>query len=1593
MKLFSLSERNNILIKRVAAILLIVFAAVTLWISFSGYFKGNLQIFMLSPETPYSDSDFTLICALKDAETNTPVNGALVTVSFRDSAGLIFGKAEAKSDSSGYALLSSYIPSYISGEAVCDISAYHRLGNVSFKKTFKIESSNRIVISTNSSSYSPGDDIDVICAVISKTPSMVERDISISLLDEHGRILYSNASKTLSFGCYMDKVPLASMLRQGTYKIVVSSGGVSASKSIGISSVQTPDLKIKTELNPSYFMSGKTTRISALLEDQYGMRMPNAEISSFITEKTGDSILAEKQISGVTDSAGKFVFEYSPSVYEKDFLLENSLELTLNIKAKRLDSSFAEASASYKISDEPFLVSFIPEGNSLTPGTPNRLFVFTCLPDGSPVSANLKVRLKNGEVSIKSDKAGLAELEIDPALEIGSVPIFEITAPNGAFRKIPFDFSAYTSVSSFSVRLLNSCMKAGSNAGLKIYSSSDAEPVLISLSKDGVIVKSDMTKVEIPETSFDFFIPEDIEGVCEIIIQRMDLEGVLEQKVFPVYIMGIDKPLLNAELAKDTFNTGEKADVSFYAKNAEKGSGMVFAALCDNSSSGIDVRDVNDFGRNFVNYFKKRPVFFRESMDIGSSEIQSICRIVLSESYSKIPGFYFEDIYKLKSDRSAEAKISYYKLLFSYFFKVCLVVSLLAFFGLLFYALKECFASLFFKKEPDPFDSDDIPGAFIFTFGLPFILFIVFLTALCLMSIKSMDVSEFFTSRYALAVDALAVCLLFVYLMFLAHFLHRRVNKPADRAFINILSFTIVYIFAVTIAGLLVIISSLNLWDIWNYRTLFSSNILISELSVMSFLLLPVLTLVLTYLKLSKPENEKVFRPVFLTGILLAACFIFFISYKGYARFLSSTPFISSLSDPKPQTASLMRTETGNNDFARYEPFSSGEWIDFFNVKLSPSGSAKTSFIAPSASGKFSLMAAAFTGKGVNFSEPVDFEVKRPYSIAFNASRTMYKGDRLKCFANIKNHSNSSEEISVLIKGEGMIKCDSSSPFKIKLMPYETISLPIWVSAEKEGKGRIIASLNCGFYRDSKYENITIPARYALDERSAGGRFSGSVSQRIRFSDEELKTMEGIELSVYPGILSHYISCFDSFADDDRHNCIYYVNMIKISSSILDYLSSSSSEYMKRFKYSLACNVQNVISYGDPDGSFALTHNSKADLWITSSAVEALIMSKKHIFVDPKIIDSSVKWIFNLQKKNGSWEDNVRITSKVLYSLSKSGYSGSPEFKKSLNWLKKNILASKDPYALAYAALTFYKIDEELTGKIAGLINKNALHTHDIVCWNALEGLYSALPGKPENVQATALCLRVLLKSGGYRDVVKRAVDYIMQTRHRTGIWYSSPATADVLETLSLVFDNNLPEGDINVGISVNDALFYATYNKKYNRIVNLNLDKRLLKADNIFKIQIPGEISGSYLFSIKNDEEKVLPSSDLKNLKIYSHTSESEVSLGQTIKYSVSVVNSGDTEIRNLVLEIPYIPGFSPELSFLEDSDIGGYLFDNAKVTIYINKLEPKRRLSKSLYFKSVQEGSLTVPPASVYLLMNSYDRVYAMPKKLKTESLKKGS
>ena len=224
-------------------------------------------------------------------------------------------------------------------------------------------------------------------------------------------------------------------------------------------------------------------------------------------------------------------------------------------------------------------------------------------------------------------------------------------------------------------------------------------------------------------------------------------------------------------------------------------------------------------------------------------------------------------------------------------------------------------------------------------------------------------------------------------------------------------------------------------------------------------------------------------------------------------------------------------------------------------------------------------------------------------------------------------------------------------------------------------------------------------------------------------------------------------------------------------------------------------------------------------------------MPSELIEVDDRVIKDARNWLIKQQRADGSWaayaygnqtEDQRRtalLTAFVARVLAMTAETGKvdgtstkttqppvkvvgPELKRALDYLEPRTGEIDEPYLLASYALASLEVGDIRAAKAIARLRALALEENGANYWSLETNTPFYGWGRAGRVETTALVVQALTRAShatppGQRDqLIDRGLLFLLREKDRYGVWYSTQATINVLDTLLALLARDVNASD-----------------------------------------------------------------------------------------------------------------------------------------------------------------------------------------------------
>jgi hypothetical protein len=353
-----------------------------------------------------------------------------------------------------------------------------------------------------------------------------------------------------------------------------------------------------------------------------------------------------------------------------------------------------------------------------------------------------------------------------------------------------------------------------------------------------------------------------------------------------------------------------------------------------------------------------------------------------------------------------------------------------------------------------------------------------------------------------------------------------------------------------------------------------------------------------------------------------------------------------------------------------------------------------------------------------------------------------------------------------------------------------------------------------------------------------------TASLDFRIPSDALPGTNTAALKIYPNLMTHVIDSVEAILRRPYGCAEQTISSVYPGLLILTLVAGNPenpppvAEKARRY---LQAGYDRLLNYQEKDGGFSYWGHGNPDVTLTAYALRFLTEAQPFIAVDESVIADARRWVESKQDKNGSWPvyswdrqiDGAKTVSTTAYIATvlsrvaagrRQGNENSPQAKPgsnalrgTLDYLSAKIEETDEPYAnAAYALAAFDAREPDRANPAVARLVSLAREEGDASYW-ALETNTPFFGwGLPGRIEASALAVRALARAaeiGAQREsspgrgagvtgvagdlsrgpapnierirgLINSGIIFLLRHKDAYGVWYSTQATIDVLDTL-----------------------------------------------------------------------------------------------------------------------------------------------------------------------------------------------------------------
>jgi hypothetical protein len=457
-----------------------------------------------------------------------------------------------------------------------------------------------------------------------------------------------------------------------------------------------------------------------------------------------------------------------------------------------------------------------------------------------------------------------------------------------------------------------------------------------------------------------------------------------------------------------------------------------------------------------------------------------------------------------------------------------------------------------------------------------------------------------------------------------------------------------------------------------------------------------------------------------------------------------------------------------------------------------------------------------------------EFRAFQPFFAEHDPPKVLTEGDEISLPVILRNYLDKAQTVNAEIKPESWFELLGPARKRAQVKAGDAGQVAFdfrAVASVKDGKQRVTAFGSDASDAIEKPVSVHPDGEELAQTASQVVNESGSLD--INVPTDAIKGSVHAELKIYPNLMAHALEGIEGILQRPYGCAEQTISSTYPNVMILRYLEPQSERLSapmrkiaeKARRYAQA-GYERLLGYRAESGGFSYWGRGEADLALTAYALRFMNDASDFISVDEGVIDGARDFIVRSQQPDGRWsprywsekEDvnraalNTAFIARVLAMEKGKEAKANKDFAaalgRALDYLAKRIEEIDEPYLIAsYSMASMEAGEKSRAEKAVAKLRTLAREEAGTSYWN----LESNTPfygwGLAGRIETTALAVSALKRDGATRsqgdmekngDLVNRGLLFLLRNKDRYGVWLSTQATINVLDTLI-----SLNEGEV----------------------------------------------------------------------------------------------------------------------------------------------------------------------------------------------------
>ncbi|PYS49477.1 MAG: hypothetical protein DMF68_09930, partial [Acidobacteria bacterium] len=402
------------------------------------------------------------------------------------------------------------------------------------------------------------------------------------------------------------------------------------------------------------------------------------------------------------------------------------------------------------------------------------------------------------------------------------------------------------------------------------------------------------------------------------------------------------------------------------------------------------------------------------------------------------------------------------------------------------------------------------------------------------------------------------------------------------------------------------------------------------------------------------------------------------------------------------------------------------------------------------------------------------------------------------------------------------------------------------VASIKDGKQRVTATATDA--SDQIERKVSVHPNGEEVAKTTSGILGETAKLETDIPRDVIAGTTRTELKIYPGLLAHVAESIEGIMERPYGCAEQTISAAYPSLLILrayKQMGKESPAVAAKARRYVQVGYERLLNYRATTGGFSYWGRGDADLALTAYAIRFLRDAREFIEVDGRVINEAREWLIKQQRGDGSWpahvwsekvEDKRRTALLTAYiarvlamtndedgnqrdnANKQAKASISAPLKRALVYLSERYKEIDEPYLIAAYALAAFDAGQADNARAAVAKLLTLAHEEaDVSYWSLETNTPFYGWGLAGRIETTALVLQALKKYCGMQNadcglseadssnpqsairipqLIDRGLLFLLRQQDRYGVWYSTQATVNTLDTLVMLLSKDSRAAD-----------------------------------------------------------------------------------------------------------------------------------------------------------------------------------------------------